>query len=301
APHQPSANHRRLEEDCRSHADRLHVHVAGRTSDRFARSHADRSVRLQFRACDCGDQGNTRMTHAMIDERCEFVHGAHAGEARCRKCGFIVRTSKPPDRIVKRCERLSVIGARRLSFREKSAGVARAVKAFVCDAFRVVDEATYRARLAACEACARRDGKRCGECGCNIELKARGRAFDCPLGKWPRGGKEEPTRPVVGGGAARLLLSFPHGLGDAVQFTTVLLHLKKHRPDWKIDIVAKLGAHSVFQGLANRVWLYGSVPPAAQYDVAREVPFPEPDRAFRHHPSTKAERCLLEYFGIEPE
>ena len=63
--------------------------------------------------------------------------------------------------------------------------LATSLAAFVSDGLRFVDADEYAARLAACEACDRRRGRRCLECGCRIDMKARGRAFRCPLGKWP--------------------------------------------------------------------------------------------------------------------
>jgi len=56
--------------------------------------------------------------------------------------------------------------------------------AFVGDGLAIVDEAEYRRRLDVCRTCDRRAGKRCTACGCWIGLKARGRAFTCPLARW---------------------------------------------------------------------------------------------------------------------
>jgi hypothetical protein len=58
------------------------------------------------------------------------------------------------------------------------------VVAFVGDGCALVDDTEYRERLETCRACDRRNGKRCTACGCWIALKARGRAFACPLGRW---------------------------------------------------------------------------------------------------------------------
>lgn len=62
----------------------------------------------------------------------------------------------------------------------------RSLAAFVADGCRTVSERQYRRRLETCDGCDRRRGNRCLECGCRLSLKARGRAFACPLGKWPR-------------------------------------------------------------------------------------------------------------------
>jgi hypothetical protein len=64
--------------------------------------------------------------------------------------------------------------------------LARSVAAFVADGFRTVDAGQYRERLGVCGACDRLSGHRCTECGCWVALKARGRTFTCPLGRWPQ-------------------------------------------------------------------------------------------------------------------
>jgi glycosyltransferase involved in cell wall biosynthesis len=62
----------------------------------------------------------------------------------------------------------------------------RAVATFVGDGLRTVDTAQYQQRLGICDTCERRRGRRCAECGCWVALKARGRSFSCPLGRWPQ-------------------------------------------------------------------------------------------------------------------
>ena len=56
---------------------------------------------------------------------------------------------------------------------------------FVADGLKTVSKQEYEARLKICDACDQRRGNRCLVCGCRLSLKARGRAFQCPLGKWP--------------------------------------------------------------------------------------------------------------------
>jgi hypothetical protein len=63
--------------------------------------------------------------------------------------------------------------------------LAGALASFVCDGCAMVSREDYEARLAMCDTCDRRDGNWCAQCGCNLSMKARGRAFRCPLGKWP--------------------------------------------------------------------------------------------------------------------
>lgn len=62
--------------------------------------------------------------------------------------------------------------------------VSSSLAAFVSDGAKLVDEETYASRLEVCDSCDHRSGNRCGSCGCLLSLKAAGRAFDCPLGKW---------------------------------------------------------------------------------------------------------------------
>ena len=59
-----------------------------------------------------------------------------------------------------------------------------AVAAFVSDGLKLVDNETYAARMAVCETGQFRSNNHCSQCGCMLTLKASGRAFKCPIGKW---------------------------------------------------------------------------------------------------------------------
>ena len=63
--------------------------------------------------------------------------------------------------------------------------LAQSLTAFVADGCKTVTADQYRQRLEICDGCDRRRGNRCAACGCRLSLKARGRAFRCPLSKWP--------------------------------------------------------------------------------------------------------------------
>jgi hypothetical protein len=63
--------------------------------------------------------------------------------------------------------------------------LARSLALFVADGLQTLAVDDYERRLEICEGCERRRGNRCLECGCNLAWKARGKAFACPLGKWP--------------------------------------------------------------------------------------------------------------------
>jgi len=50
----------------------------------------------------------------------------------------------------------------------------------------VIAKCMDRQRLEICDTCDQRRRGRCLKCGCRLRLKARGRAFKCLLGKWPK-------------------------------------------------------------------------------------------------------------------
>ena len=66
----------------------------------------------------------------------------------------------------------------------QAANLFEAVVAFVGDGCGIVDEPEYRRRLEICRTCDGRSGNRCAACGCWINVKARGRVFRCPIGRW---------------------------------------------------------------------------------------------------------------------
>lgn len=59
------------------------------------------------------------------------------------------------------------------------------VKDFVADGLKTVTREEYEARMKICDGCDKRVEDRCVKCGCYLSVKAKGRAFKCPLGKWP--------------------------------------------------------------------------------------------------------------------
>ncbi len=63
--------------------------------------------------------------------------------------------------------------------------LARSLTDFVADGCKTVTADQYRQRLDICAGCTHRRNNRCMKCGCRLSLKAQGRAFKCPEGKWP--------------------------------------------------------------------------------------------------------------------
>lgn len=100
----------------------------------------------------------------------------------------------------------------------------------------------------------------------------------------------------------KVLINFRHGLGDAVQLTTVLEHLRKHRSEWTVHVATLIGKHSAFHGLCDRVFIDGreSVP-CCQYQTKYHLDWHECHVSYPDSPSTKAERSLREDFGIAPD
>jgi len=93
----------------------------------------------------------------------------------------------------------------------------------------------------------------------------------------------------------RVYVEFPHGLGDCVQFTTVLRHLRKHRPNWSIDVaVIDEGRASIFAGQCDNVYLL-THKPGDEYTMTFRVRF------FEHPRLSKVWHCLRTEFNIEPE
>ena len=75
--------------------------------------------------------------------------------------------------------------AKKPSIPDRAWNLAKALTVFAVDGCRTVPKATYRIRLQTCAACPRREDNWCLECGCFLLVKAKGRAWNCPLDKWP--------------------------------------------------------------------------------------------------------------------
>ena len=101
-----------------------------------------------------------------------------------------------------------------------------------------------------------------------------------------------------------LLLRFPHGFGDVVQLTTVLLHLRALRPAWQVDVAVRPGLESLLAGMCRRVYRLDDPALAGRSQLHafdRTLWWHEPETCYADSPSTKAERSLREVFGIQPQ
>jgi ADP-heptose:LPS heptosyltransferase len=101
----------------------------------------------------------------------------------------------------------------------------------------------------------------------------------------------------------KVLLKFRHGLGDAVQLTIVLKHIKKQRPEWIVDVESLIGKHSCFYGLCNNSYRTKKDKlNYRQYHQTFDIWWHDPDRTLRFDcPATKVTKSLIEQFGLKPD
>ncbi|MBI2477356.1 MAG: hypothetical protein HYV60_01500 [Planctomycetia bacterium] len=71
------------------------------------------------------------------------------------------------------------------SLMRRTWNLAGSLASFLADGCKALTKEEFQSRLKVCETCDQRRGNRCLKCGCRLSLKARGRAFQCPLNKWP--------------------------------------------------------------------------------------------------------------------
>ena len=97
----------------------------------------------------------------------------------------------------------------------------------------------------------------------------------------------------------RILLRLPHGLGDVVQFSVVLKHLARLRPDWRIDVKVGRGKHTALTGLCPKVYHdQEDVPPDSEYESVADLGWFENYSRYTDCPNSKITNCLQEVFGV---
>jgi FkbM family methyltransferase len=204
--------------------------------------------------------------------RCRFVATPQPNVWRCAACGFVARSHHPPHRIWRRCDALH------LGTADPRQGMCR----FLGPMAGLADCTTCRGRVQVKQ-------YRCTHPAHDLTTLAACRV--CP----------DYAPPALASGGARraLLLRFPHGLGDAVQLTVVLQHLRAAYPQWDVDVAVRRGAQSLYAGLCRRAYVLGEEP-AAGYDAVRYLAWHEPQTCYADSPSTKAQRALRDIFHIEP-
>ena len=123
-----------------------------------------------------------------------------ADAASCRVCSEAgVFCNREPIAFAKRVTR-----TRDPEMRSRPWNFIKSMADFVADGCTTLSQEDYRARLMVCTHCAERTDNTCAICGCYLALKARGRAFKCPLGRWPlNGARSNDTPPPDCPGAPR--------------------------------------------------------------------------------------------------
>ena len=114
-----------------------------------------------------------RCLHPVFEERLKVT------PSQCRGCTVQQLSSEEAERVLAESTTQSPPPLVRRLW-----NLAGALAMFVSDGCRTVDSTEYERRLSICDGCDRRVGNSCLECGCALSIKARGRAFDCPLSRW---------------------------------------------------------------------------------------------------------------------
>ena len=88
-------------------------------------------------------------------------------------------------------------------------------------------------------------------------------------------------------------LSFNHGLGDAVQATSLVAHLRHYHPERPVAVQCRPGQEGLFRAAGCVIGFEGPETHAVRWN---EMGI----RSFAATPSTKLEACLLDEFGLDP-
>lgn len=89
-----------------------------------------------------------------------------------------------------------------------------------------------------------------------------------------------------------------YGLGDAVQMSAVLRHVRKYRPHWIVDFQAEKGRHCVGAGIVANTFAYGDPYPSPHYDAEVQICLYDTWCNWHDRPNTRVSSCLHERFGL---
>lgn len=101
----------------------------------------------------------------------------------------------------------------------------------------------------------------------------------------------------IAGRRPTLLIRFPHGLGDCVQLSVVLRHIRELHPEWDVDVQVKDGRAKMLRHLCRQVHENGD---PKGYDIDVQPGFPEPTDSYRGVPTNKPTQFLKQKLRIEP-
>jgi hypothetical protein len=90
-----------------------------------------------------------------------------------------------------------------------------------------------------------------------------------------------------------------YGLGDAVQMSSVLRHVAKYRPEWRVDYRAEEGKHQVGRGIVANTFAYGQPYPSTHYDAEVQICLYDTWRGWGDRPETRVSSALHEHFDLE--
>lgn len=91
-----------------------------------------------------------------------------------------------------------------------------------------------------------------------------------------------------------------YGLGDAVQQSAVLRHVKKYRPHWVVDLQAEEGRHCIGRGIVTNHFEFGKNPDSNKiYDAEVEILLYDTWANWHDRPNTRVSSCLRDRFGID--
>jgi len=159
------------------------------------------------------------------------------------------------------------------------------------------------------------DNGRCShvKCGCSVNgsqkflNKLAWKSESCPIGLWGDVRKSPPPRPQARGnrGAASQAVSLPasgaialrftHGLGDAVQFATILRYIRRKLPALQLTLGAHRGYPSLFRCLCHESLTGGD-------QTVQQVTWSEPTEAWDDRPAGKIEHWLKRQgWAFEPD
>jgi hypothetical protein len=88
-----------------------------------------------------------------------------------------------------------------------------------------------------------------------------------------------------------------YGLGDCVQFSVILKHLRKYRPDWQVTVKTPRGCQSALYGLCHAVLHDGE--PDGEFDKEATLDLEDSYLHFSDRPSNKTVFNLKLLFGLD--
>lgn len=89
-----------------------------------------------------------------------------------------------------------------------------------------------------------------------------------------------------------------YGMGDGVQMSSVLRHVKKYRTNWIVDYQAEPGKEVVARGLVKNIFAYGDPYPTPHYDAEVQICLYDTWANWGDRPNTRVSSCLHDVFGL---